>query len=81
MDWAHILVIILSVFLALFLLLAVILVVLLIKVTRQIKNITTTAERAALNIENVVANVTKVTSPALLAKLIISQVKKFKKKG
>lgn len=79
MDAMQILVIILASFLALFLVLAVILVVLLIKVTRQIKNVTTTAQTAAEHINSMAANVSKVTSPALIAKLVLEQVKKFRK--
>ena len=79
MDAMQILVIILSAFLALFLVLAVILVVLLIKVTRQIKNVTTTAQSAAEHINSLASNVSKVTSPALIAKLVIDQVKKIRK--
>lgn len=78
-EAAEILVIILSVFLALFLLLATILVVLLIKVTKQIKSVTATAKTAADNIGSVVANISKVTSPALIARLIMDQFKRFKK--
>ena len=79
MDAMQILVIILASFLALFLLLAVILVVLLIKVTKQIKNVTTTAQSAADNINSLVGNVSKVTSPALVAKLVMDQFKKMRK--
>jgi cell division protein FtsB len=79
MDAMQILVIILASFLALFLLLAVILVVLLIKVTRQIKNVTTTAQSAANQINSLTANVAKVTSPALIAKMVLSQIKKVRK--
>lgn len=79
MDAMQILVIILASFLALFLLLAVILTVLLIKVTRQIKNVTTTAQSAAEHINSLAANVSKVTSPALVAKLVMDQLKKIKK--
>lgn len=79
MDAMQILVIILASFLALFLVLAVILVILLIKVTRQIKNVTTTAQSAAEHINSMAANVSKVTSPALIAKLVLDQVKKFRK--
>lgn len=78
MDAMQILVIILASFLALFLILAVILVVLLIKVTRQIKNVTTTAQSAAEHINSMAVNVGKVTSPALVAKLVLSQLKKFR---
>lgn len=76
---AEILVVILSVFLAIFLLLSIILTVLLIKVTRQIRSITATAERAVDNINQVALNASKFSSPALIGKFIYEQVKKFKK--
>ncbi len=79
MDAMQILVIILASFLALFLLLSVILVILLIKVTRQIKSVTTTAQSAVETINSVAVNVSKVASPAVVAKLIIQQLKKVKK--
>lgn len=79
MDAMQILVIILSSFLALFLLLAVILVILLIKVTRQIKSVTTTAQSAAEKINDVAGTVSKVASPALLAKIVLEQLKKVRK--
>jgi len=79
MDAMQILVIILASFLALFLLLAIILIVLLIKVTTQIKRVTTTAQSAADHINSLAGNVSKVTSPALLAKLVLEQLKKFRK--
>ncbi|MBC7512493.1 hypothetical protein H7142_02440 [Candidatus Saccharibacteria bacterium] len=76
----EILVIILSAFLALFLLIGMVLVVLLIKVTSQIKRVTTSAERTVNGLESVVAGVGKVTTPAMLAKLVLSQVNKRRKK-
>ena len=79
MDAMQILVIILASFLALFLLLAIILVVLLIKVTTQIKQVTTTAQSAAEHINSLAGNVSKVTSPAIIAKLVLDQLKKFRK--
>lgn len=79
MEWAQVLVIILSVFLALFLLLSVVLVVLLIKVTRQIKSITTSAERTVSKVEQAASNFTAATSPAVLAKVATSFIKNFKK--
>lgn len=79
MDAMQILVIILASFLALFLLLAVILVVLLIKVTRQIKAVTTTAQSAAEKLNSFAGNVTKITSPALIAKMVMDQLKKVRK--
>ena len=79
MDWAQILVIILSVFLAIFLLLAIVLTTLLIKVTRQIKSVTDSAERTATSIEGVVANVTRITSPSFLIRAVTKRLKKSKK--
>lgn len=79
MDWAQILVIILSVFLAVFLLLGIVLTILLIRLTQQIRSVTTSAQRTAGSIESLVSNVSKFSSPALLIKLIAGQAKKFKK--
>lgn len=80
MDWAFVLVIILSVFLALFLLLGIILVVLLIRVTMQIRKVTESAERSAGTIEKMVSGFSKATSSAVVSKILFDQVKKFKKK-
>ncbi|MBB1555407.1 hypothetical protein HG445_000220 [Candidatus Saccharibacteria bacterium] len=79
MEWAQILVIILSVFLALFLLLSMILVVLLIRVTKQIKTVTSVAERTAVKFEKTASNIAAVTSPIAIAKLITSFFKNKKK--
>ncbi len=79
MDWAQILVIILSIFLAIFLLLAIILTILLIKVTRQIKSVTGTAMKTAVGLEKAVASFTTITSPVLLFKLAMKYIKKYKK--
>jgi predicted PurR-regulated permease PerM len=76
---SEILVIILSVFLALFLLLAIVLTVLLIKVTQQIKSVTETAQSTVEKINAFAGTVTKVTSPAILAKMALDQIKKMKK--
>lgn len=78
MEWAMILVIILSIFLALFLALGIVLVVLLIKVTKQIKSITQTAERTALKFEGAAENITKFSSPIMIAKMVSSFIKKTK---
>ena len=80
MDWAQILVIILSVFLALFLLLGIVLTVLLIRLTQQIKSVTASAQRTANGIEGVVNNISRLSSPSLALKLIMGQAKKFKKR-
>jgi uncharacterized protein YoxC len=79
MDWAQILVIILSIFLAIFLLLAISLTVLLIKVTKQIKSITGTAARTADNLEKTIAGFTAATSPVLLFRSVMKFIKKHKK--
>ncbi len=72
MEWAQILVIILSVFLALFLLLSIILIALLIKVTRQIKSVAGAAERTALKFESAATNVATFSSPVAIAKMVTS---------
>lgn len=79
MDWAQILVIILSSFLALFLLLAIILVVLLIRVTQQIRSVTESAKRTAGSIESIVAGAQKFSSPALVMSMVAKQMKNMKK--
>jgi uncharacterized protein YoxC len=79
MDWAQILVIILSVFLAVFLLLAILLVAMLIKVTKQIRSMTGSAERTAQTIERAVTGFSKVTSPLMLLRLATKYLKKAKK--
>lgn len=81
MDWAYVLVIILSIFLALFLLLGIILVILLIRVTLQIKSVTESAERTANNIEHMVSNASKFSSPGLIARLVFKKAKNFTRKG
>ncbi len=73
MDWAQILVVILSLFLAIFLLLGIVLVALLIKVTYQIKAVTESARHAAENIEHTVAGFGKIVSPVFLVKMILKQ--------
>jgi len=80
MEWAQILVIILSIFLALFLLLAIILTAMFIKLTRQIKAVTGSAQRTAESVEKAVVGFNTVTSPVYLAKLLAKQIKKYKSK-
>ncbi len=79
MDWAYVLVIILSVFLALFLLLSIVLAILLIRVTMQIKSVTESAQRTAGTIEDLVKGAKKFSGPAFFAKAVMKQAKKFKK--
>jgi uncharacterized protein YoxC len=80
MDWAQVLVIILAIFLAVFLLLGVVLVALLIKVTKQIKAVTSSAERTVQNIEGTVAGFGKTTSSLMMLRMLTSQLKKLRKK-
>ncbi len=75
----EILVIILSIFLAFFLLAGIILAVLLIRITRQIKRVTNTAEKTAISLESFASNVNKVGSPMLIAKMVADQFKKYQK--
>lgn len=79
MDWAQILVIILSIFLAIFLLLAIVLTVLLIKVTRQIKSVTETASKTVGDVEKAVSNFSSVISPLLMLRTAMKYIKKYKK--
>ena len=79
MDWAHVLVIILSIFLALFLLLGIILVVMLIRVTRQIKAVTDSARNTVEHIEHAVTGFTKLTSPMYVVRFIKKHFKKSKR--
>ncbi len=78
MDWAQILVIILSVFLALFLLLGVVLVAMLIKVTHEIRKVTQSAEVTVGHIERLVAGMGKVASPLVFVSLLKDFMKKRK---
>ena len=80
MDWAYVLVIILSIFLALFLLLGVILVALLIRVTMQIKSVTESAQRTATDIEGMVGDARKLSKPAFLLSVLGKGLKKVKKR-
>ncbi|HEU5122406.1 MAG TPA: hypothetical protein VFT59_06205 [Candidatus Saccharimonadales bacterium] len=79
MDWAQVLVIILSVFLALFLLLGIVLVIMLIRVTRQIKAVTDSARTTAEHIEHAVTGITRATSPAVILRFITKHFRKVKK--
>lgn len=80
MEWAQVLVIILSVFLALFLLLGIILLVLLIKVTKQIKAVAVQhLEHTALKFEGVASNIAMFSSAKSVTKFVSSFIKNFKK--
>lgn len=81
MDWSQILVIILGITLAIFLVLAVILVALLIKVTQQIRAVTSSAQRTVERFEETAANASRATSPLLVARTIARFMKKRKSGG
>ena len=78
MEWAQVLVIILSVFLAVFLLLGTVLVVMLIKVTRQIKSVAGAAERTALKFESAAGQFAAVASPLAILKMVTNYIIKAK---
>lgn len=79
MEWAQVLVIILSIFLAIFLLLGIILLVLLIQITQRMKSVAGSAERAAVKFEGVASNVAMFTSAKSATSFVASLVKLFKK--
>jgi hypothetical protein len=83
MNGIEVLVIILSVFLAIFLVVGIVLTLLLIKVTLQIRSVTTKAERAALSFGLVAKNVSKMTSGAAVGSAALKLLKTLyrKKKG
>jgi cell shape-determining protein MreC len=80
MDWAQILVIILSIFLGLLVLSAVVLVVMFIRLTHQIKSVADNTERAMRNIEDAVHSFSKTSSSLAALKMIFKRLKKRKKK-
>lgn len=81
MDWAQILVIILSVFLAIFLIIGIILGLMIVRLTRQIRMIATTAERAVVSVERVVKGVRLAAVPSLALRKIMHYMKKEKHHG
>lgn len=76
---AEILVVILSIFLAIFLILGIILLAYLIKLTRQIRKISLSAEKTVGEIESIVSRIVQVTSPMFLAEIVSKLLKFFKK--
>ncbi|MDD3035303.1 MAG: hypothetical protein PHO93_00075 [Candidatus Saccharimonadaceae bacterium] len=77
---AEILVIILSVFLAFFLALGIVLAIYLIKLTREIREVTKSAERTVGNIESIVGRINSVTTPVIFAKMVTKFFNKAKKR-
>lgn len=76
MDWAQILVIILSIFLAIFLLIGIVLGIMLVQLTHRIRKIAATAERAAVSMEHAMKSARFAAIPAM----IFSRMMKFRKK-
>ena len=76
---AEILVIILSIFLAIFLILGGILVIYLINLTKQIREITKSAEHTVSGLDSLISNAVKMASPMVVAGFISKMAKKFKK--
>lgn len=81
MDWAQILVIILSVFLALFLLIGIVLGIMLVRLTRQIRTVAAVAERAALTVEKTVRSAHVAAVPAMILGKVMKYMKKEKHHG
>lgn len=81
MDWAQILVIILSAFLALFLLLGVVLLVLLIRLTQQIRMITATAQRTASGLEKALSQISRLGTSSFVMKTLFKQAQRMKRKS
>ena len=78
MDTAtFILVIILSVFLAIFLFLGVVLLIYLIRLTKEIRKVTDTAQRTVNHIETVVSGLSKLATPVVIADIVGNYVRKF----
>lgn len=76
MTATEILVVILSIFLAIFLAVGIILGVLLIRVTQQIKRVSTSAEHS---VERTMSNINRVVIPTIFAKFFTEQVSKRRK--
>lgn len=80
MEWAQVLVIILSVTLAVFLLFSIVLVIMLIRVTRQIQAVTGAAERTAKRFESVASEVASFMSAKAIMRAVTSFINKKDKK-
>ena len=80
MDWAYVLVIILSIFLAVFLILGIVLIILLIRVTMQIKSVTDSAKRTTDAIEGFVTGARRLSDVKFLVNTFVKQAKKFKQR-
>jgi hypothetical protein len=81
MDWAQILVIILGVLFAIFLTVAIALAVMVVRLTKKIRNVTASAERALHSIESAAARSTKVVLPVTIISRVIQHLRKGKSHG
>lgn len=74
----EILVVITSVVLVIFLILAIVLAIMLIRISKNIGSITDSVKHTTGQIETVVENVSKATTPMLITKMIMKQFKDIK---
>ena len=79
MDWAQVLVILLSVLFAIFLIVAIALIVLILQITKQIKSAAASAERTVHAIEDSVGTFKKTALPIMMTKTVLDQVMNRKK--
>ena len=80
MQAADILVIILSTTLAIFLILAIVLVIVLIAIAKQIRRVTSSAERAVGYAEGALSSLPNVLGPAIITRIVAGIVRKMTKK-
>lgn len=81
MDWAQILVIILSTFLGIFLILGIVLIVMLIKLTHQIRAVSDSAGRTVKMFEKTMTSARGLVSLPMIIKLVTKYAKKRHAKG
>lgn len=81
MDWAQILVIILGILFAIFLTVAIALAVIVVRLTKKIRNVTASAERALHSIEGAAARSTKAILPVTIISRVIQHLRKGKSHG
>lgn len=73
---AGVLVVVLAFTLAVFLILAIVLLILLIRISRQIKNITDSAEQTVHGAEVILKNMQRFTAPAIIGRIVTGYVKR-----
>lgn len=78
---AEILVVILSAALAIFIVLGITLFIMLIRLTKQIGDAAASMQNITASIDELVQNVTRISSPIILGKTIFDFIKNFKNKG